>query len=93
MSTPDTASEPTDREKPQPSDVEALVPVALAGEASADRSDEAERAFRASLERETLNFEAPAAMPAATAGSGGLSDVRQRLSAALARVKGAARQT
>lgn len=34
MSTPDTTSEPTDREKPQPSDVEALVPVALAGEAS-----------------------------------------------------------
>ena len=34
MTTPDTASESPDREKPPPSEAEALVPAALAGEAS-----------------------------------------------------------
>jgi flagellar biogenesis protein FliO len=71
------------------SDADAVA--ALAGEASAARTADAERAFRASLERETASYDAPAAIP--PAGRSGMTDVRRRLSAALAKVKGAAQRT
>lgn len=64
---------------------------ALAGEAAADGSADAKRAFRANLERETLSYEAQTSDQAAAPTRSGMNDVRQRLSAALARVRGAAR--
>jgi flagellar biogenesis protein FliO len=63
---------------------------ALAGEATAARSSGDERAFRQSLEKEVVQYDL--SQPAAGASGNGASDVRQRLSDALARVKGAARR-
>jgi flagellar biogenesis protein FliO len=63
---------------------------ALAGEAAGGKSADAERAFRASLEQETVSYTAG---PEQKDGRSGMNDLRQRLSAALSRVKGATRQT
>lgn len=61
---------------------------ALAGDATAARSASDERAFRQSLEREVVQYDEP--RPATGIGA---NDVRQRLTQALARVRGAARRT
>lgn len=65
---------------------------ALAGEATAVRSAENERAFRHTLENEKVQYDAPATLPATAVAGKDMRDVRERLSDALTRVKGAARR-